>query len=166
MNRPPRTPLSPTAALNKAAALCARSEQASGDICAKLSAWGLTASETDAVIQRLKAEGYLDDGRYACAYCRDKMRFNGWGRIKVAFMLKAKGIGKSHIEAALAEVDADEYAETLRRLLRAKWREVRGKDPILARASMMRYAASRGFEPSVFYPIIDEVMEGDHDTDQ
>ena len=92
------------------------------------------------------------------------MRFNGWGRIKVAFMLKSKGIGKSHIEAVLAEVNEEEYIATLRRLLQAKWRDVRGKEPMQARASMMRFAASRGFEPNVFYPVIDEVMGGDSDT--
>lgn len=154
----PRKPLSPAAALAKAAALCARSEQASGDIYTKLLGWGLTADDADTVIDRLKTDNYLNDERYAMAYCRDKMRFNGWGRIKVAFMLKSKGIGKNHIEAALAQVDNEEYTATLRRLLCAKWRDVKGKEPAQARASMMRYAASRGFEPAVFYPIIDEVM--------
>ena len=52
-NRPPRKPISPTAALNKAAALCARSEQASGDIYAKLTAWGLTTEEADGVMKQL-----------------------------------------------------------------------------------------------------------------
>lgn len=160
-NRPPRKPISPTAALNKAAALCARSEQASGDIYAKLTGWGLTTEEADGVMKQLISENYINDERYARAYCRDKMRFNGWGRIKVAFMLKSKGIGKSHIEAVLAEVNEEEYIATLRRLLQAKWRDVRGKEPMQARASMMRFAASRGFEPNVFYPIIDEVMGGD-----
>ena len=107
-NRPPRKPISPTAALNKAAALCARSEQASGDIYAKLTGWGLTTEEADGVMKQLISENYLNDERYARAYCRDKMRFNGWGRIKVAFMLKSKGIGKSHIEAVLAEVQYNE----------------------------------------------------------
>ncbi len=158
MYKSPRKPLSTTAALNKAAALCARSEQASGDIYTKLVGWGLSADDADSVIQRLKTDGYLNDERYARAYCRDKMRFNGWGRIKVAFMLKAKGIGKHHIEATLADVDMAEYTATLRRLLQAKWRDVSAKEPMQARASLMRYAASRGFEPDVFYPIITEVM--------
>ncbi len=160
MYKSPRRPLSPTAALNKAAALCARSEQASGDIYTKLTGWGLSADDADSVIQRLKSENYLNDERYARAYCRDKMRFNGWGRIKVAFMLKAKGIGKQFIEAALADVDMTEYVSTLQKLIHAKWRDVCAKEPMQARASLLRYAASRGFEPDVFYPIIDEVMNG------
>lgn len=114
--------------------LCARSEQASGDIYAKLTGWGLTTEEADGVMKQLISENYLNDERYARAYCRDKMRFNGWGRIKVAFMLKSKGIGKSHIEAVLAEVNEEEYIATLRRLLQAKWRDVRGKEPMQARA--------------------------------
>ncbi|MDO4512134.1 MAG: regulatory protein RecX [Bacteroidales bacterium] len=158
MNRTPRKPLSPEAAFNKAATLCARAEQATGDIYTKLQGWGLSVDDAQGVIQRLKSENYLNDERYARAYCRDKMRFNGWGRIKVAFMLKSKGIGKIDIETVLAEVDENEYLSTLQRLLQAKWRDVKAKEPMQARASLMRFAASRGFEPAVFYPAIDQVM--------
>lgn len=165
MQKSPRKPISPTAAFNKAAALCARSEQASGDIYTKIIGWGLTTDEADGVMKQLKSENYLNDERYARAYCRDKMRFNGWGRIKVAFMLKTKGIGKDQIEAALAEVDETEYCDTIRRLLQAKMRDVKGKERMQARASLMRYAASRGFEPNVFYPIVDELMGGSDDSD-
>ena len=80
-----KKPLSAEAALTRAAALCARSEQAESDVRAKLLAWGLTPASAAQVIERLQDEHFLDEQRYARAYCRDKFNFNGWGRIKIAF---------------------------------------------------------------------------------
>ena len=161
----PRKPLSPEAAYVKASALCARCEQASGDIYGKLVGWGLSTEDAHKVVQRLMADNFISDQRYARAYCRDKMRFNGWGRIKVAFMLKTKGIDKACIETVLAEVDEAEYAHTLRHLLDTKWREVCHKDALKARASLMRFAASRGFEPHLFNPMIEDVMSHHQDDE-
>ena len=161
----PRKPLSPEAAYVKASALCARCEQAEADIYTKITGWGLGAEDANQVVKRLVAENFISHERYARAFCRDKMRFNGWGRIKVAFMLKTKGIDKACIETVLAEVDEEEYTHTLHRLLSNKWREVCHKDAQKARASLMRFAASRGFEPNLFNPIIQEVMDQQTDLD-
>ena len=67
----------------------------------------------DAIIDRLKHERYLDNERYARAYCRDKLRFNGWGRIKIGYMLRGKGIEQEFIDAALADIDEEQYADIL-----------------------------------------------------
>ena len=151
-------PLSAEAAFTKVAALCARSEQAPGDIRTKVLGWGVEPDEADGIIRRLKAERYLDEERYARAFCHDKVQFNGWGRIKIAFMLKTKGIGATHIDNALAEINEEEYSKMLEKLLKQKLADVRKKDYQQAKASMVRYAASRGFEPDKFYPIIDRLM--------
>ncbi len=153
-----KKPISVEAATNRAAALCARSEQAESDIRTKLGNWGLTPGEALHVIARLKAENFLNEERYAHAYCRDKFRFNGWGRIKIAFMLKGKGVGQPAIDAALAEIDPTQYREHLRALLQAKWRDVAAKEPAQARAALLRLAASRGYEPEVIYRAVDELL--------
>ena len=74
----PRKPITPDNAFLRLATLCARSEQAEGDLRRKLHDWALQPSDADAIIDRLKHERYLDNERYARAYCRDKLRFNGW----------------------------------------------------------------------------------------
>ena len=105
----PRKPITPDNAFLRLATLCARCEQAEGDLRKKLRDWGIASSDADAIIDRLKQERYLDNERYAHAYCRDKLRFNGWGRIKIAFMLKGKGVEQEFIDAALAQIDEEQY---------------------------------------------------------
>ncbi len=159
-----RKPISAEAALARAAALCSRSEQAESDVRTKILGWGVTPDDCDKILARLKSENFLSEERYARAYARDKFAFNGWGRQKIAFMLKAKGVSKPVIEAAIGGIAEADYHATLIKLLNAKARAVAGREPQQARAALLRLAASRGFEPSVFYPAVSQVL-GDNADD-
>ena len=120
----------------------------------KLRDWDINPSDSNAIIERLKAERYLDNERYARAYCRDKLRFNGWGRIKIAYMLKGKGIEREFIDAALADIDEEQYLAILNEALAAKAKTLGSKSEEQIRASLLRFAASRGFEPALFFPAV------------
>lgn len=159
----PRKPITPDNAYLRLATLCARCEQAEGDIRKKLREWGIASSDTDAIISRLKQERYLDNERYARAYCRDKLRFNGWGRIKIAFMLKGKGIEQEFIDAALAQIDEEQYVNILNEALEAKARSLKDKEPQQARASLLRFAASRGFESNLIFPAVSRLTPYNND---
>ena len=150
----PPKPITPDNAYLRLTALCARCEQAEGDLRKKLRDWGINSSDSNTMIERLKAERYLDNERYARAYCRDKLRFNGWGRIKIAYMLKGKGIEREFIDAALADIDEEQYLAILNEALAAKAKTLGSKSEEQIRASLLRFAASRGFEPALFFPTV------------
>ena len=152
-------PISPDNALLRVAALCAASEQAEGDIRHKLATWGLAAHDVESIIAKLKHDNYLSEERFAHAFCRDKFELNRWGRIKIAFMMRSKGVAHDAIEAALQEIDEEEYRAVLEKLLADKWREVKGKDWQPAKAALLRFAAGRGFEPEVVYRAVERVMK-------
>lgn len=159
----PRTPITPENAFLRLATMCARCEQAEGDLRRKLHDWGLAQTDASAVIQRLKQERYLDNGRFARAYCRDKLRFNGWGRIKIEHMLRGKGIEQENIDAALGEIDEQQYADILHEALAAKAKTLSGKPQEQARAALMRFAASRGFEPALIFPAVSLIMSSSNE---
>ena len=159
----PRTPITPENAFLRLATMCARCEQAEGDLRRKLHDWGLAQTDASAVIQRLKQERYLNNGRFARAYCRDKLRFNGWGRIKIEYMLRGKGIEQEHIDAALGEIDKQQYADILHEALAAKAKTLSGKPQEQARAALMRFAASRGFEPALIFPAVSLIMSSSNE---
>lgn len=158
-------PLTPANALNRAAALCSRSEQAKADIAKKLHDWGLADADAEAVLKRLVDEKFLDDGRYAVAFVRDKFRFNGWGRRKIAYALRQKGLPQDVIDSAMCEIDDADYAAMLRHLLEGKVRSLKGKEPRLAKASLLRFAASRGFEPELFFSMVNGLLGSSEDED-
>ncbi len=145
-------------AFSRAAALCARSEHCESDIRTKLRQWQVDGGEVDGIVARLKQEAFIDDERYARALVHDKFLYNGWGRVKLAATLRQKGIAADVVAAALEQIDSDAYQSTLMRLLRGKWREVAGREPRLARAALLRFAASRGFEADMCYDAVEQLI--------
>ena len=158
-------PLTPDQALNRAAALCARCEQAPADIREKLLKWGLNSGETSQVLGRLIEQGYIDERRFARAFVNDRVRFNGWGRIKIAHQLRLKGISSEVIDEAMTLIDEEQYRQRLLELLQVKWRSVSGRESRTAWTAMMRFAASRGFEAGIAGDCVKQVIQLDAQDD-
>ena len=138
--------ITPEEAFQKAAACCADSEQCVADIRKKLERWGLDATRRQAVIVRLEEEKFVNEARYARSFVRDKFRYNGWGRIKIAQALRQKGIPAAYIEDAMGEIEDEEYARILQKLLQAKARGLKVGTDYERNGKLVRFAASRGFE--------------------
>lgn len=138
--------ITPEEAFQKAAACCAASEQCVADIRKKLERWGLDATRRQAVIVRLEEEKFVNEARYARSFVRDKFRYNGWGRIKIAQALRQKGIPAAYIEEAMGEIEDEEYARILQKLLQAKARGLKVGTDYERNGKLVRFAASRGFE--------------------
>ena len=156
-----RKELTAEEALSRCEALCARCEQSSGDILAKLARWGICEEQAAGILRHLVADGYVDDARYARAYVRDKFRFSGWGRLKIAYNLRMKRVDNSSIYEAMQEIDDGEYVTKLEDLLKSKYRDVKSKPALQARAALMRFAAQRGFENDVAMPVIRQLAGGE-----
>lgn len=146
-----------TVAFDKAANLCSRSEKCTSEIKEKLTLWGLSSEESEAVIEKLTAEKYIDDERFARAYVKDKFRFNHWGRQKIEYMLRAKRISSEILEVAFEGIDTENYAGELRRLLTDKLKSTKGKDKFDLRNKLVRFAMGRGFESGQIYAVLKEL---------
>lgn len=146
--------------LSRLTARCSTTELCLSDIRKKLDATDLTDEEKEGILHRLLDEGYVDEARYARAFVRDKFRFSGWGRIKIAQGLRAKQIATTDIAEALEEIDEDDYRHALREALKAKRHTLRGKTDYETNAKLTRFAMSRGYETDV---ILKEIKAGDID---
>lgn len=146
--------------LQKMAALCARSEQCSTDIAAKLSQHGLTSAEVRSVVAELKERRFIDDLRFCRAFANDKVRFAGWGRLKIRAALCAKHIDSADISEALAAIDESEYSSALERAALAKMR-VMGTHDYPAKMKLMRHMAARGFEIGLVSATVDKLWDRD-----
>lgn len=137
-------------ALNRAAQLCSKGEQCPSDIFEKVQEWGLSETEAAKMVGYLTQEKYLDEARYVHAFVNDKYTYQHWGRIKIAYTLRMKGIAEALIDENMEEIiDPDDYLETCTSLITGK---VKGMSLPLSqadRAKAFRFAAQRGFESSV-----------------
>lgn len=133
-------------ALNKAAAYCTLCERCVSEVTAKLAAWGMDNARQRRIIGRLKEEGFIDEARYCRAFVNDKVRFNRWGRIKISAVLREKRLPQEYVREAIDNIDEDIYMQSLREVIAAKRKELKGKDDIASQQKIIRHAASRGYE--------------------
>ena len=75
--------LTPKEAVARLASYCATSEHAPLELLRKLQRWGIEGDEAEEIVEQLKAEGFVDERRFAVAFVRDKYRFNGWGPLRL-----------------------------------------------------------------------------------
>lgn len=131
--------------LLRMAGLCAGAEQCVADIRSKILKQGFSTEEAERMIAYLQRNRYLDDERYARAYALDKVRFAGWGRMKVRMGLRAKGIGDDVISRALDYIPEADYEVAMGKVMASK---AKGLDlaEVKDRQKLYRHMASRGFE--------------------
>lgn len=138
--------LTPGEALNKAAAYCTLCERCISEVCNKLTSWGVASEEQHSIIARLKKEGFIDEARYCRAFVNDKVRFNHWGRIKIAAALREKQLPGEAISDAMEQIDEKQYLESLTAVIANKRKELKGKEDYPTQQKLIHHAASRGFE--------------------
>ena len=144
--------------LVRMAGLCAGAEQCAADIRTKILRQGFSADEAEGMIAYLERNRYLDDYRYARAYAVDKVRFSGWGRMKVRMGLRAKGMPDSVITQALDYIPEADYGESLRKAMMAKARNL-DLGEVKERQKLYRHMAARGFESQLIISAMRELMK-------
>jgi len=133
-------------ALASAAGYCSLAEHCLSEVIEKLKKFELSSEEEAKLIRRLQDEDYLNESRYVKAFVKDKFRFSKWGRIKIRYALRQKGISATLADEGLSEIQEDDYQEMLTDLLRQKKRSIKANSPYELRGKLIRFAAGRGFE--------------------
>jgi regulatory protein len=141
------------------ARLCSRSEQCSPEIHKKIIATGLTEDETVGILNYLKEEKYIDDERYVKAYVAEKFRINRWGRVKMKYYLRMKGLPDDIIEAGLESIDETKYRDILLKTMKEKAKKVNKKNKFEKMGQVIRYTQGRGFEPELIHRYMSEVLK-------
>lgn len=130
----------------KAEAYCVTAERCVSEVRNKLIQWGVPQEVMNNILKRLLEERFIDEGRYAKAYAREKHRFQHWGRMKIMQALKIKQISSDLVDEALADLDREDYMESLSFLLQKKAKEVKARTEYERRGKLIRFAIGRGYE--------------------
>ena len=137
--------------------LCSRREYCVDDVRQKaLKALDGDADAAEEVVATLIKEKYVDDLRYASAYARDKASIQGWGEVKIRYMLSAKKISREVIDQALSEIDTERASSKLQKLLETKYKSLR-EDP-QCRLKLLRYALGRGYSYDEVNDLIGQIL--------
>ena len=150
-----KKPITENEAYNHVASRCVQREYCRADWYRKLMEAGLTAQQTEGVLDRLEDDKFIDEERYSRSFVHDKLYYERWGRIKMSYSLRQKAISNDNIAAAMATINEEEYVDILKDVLRLKGKSIKADSEYEHRQKLARFAAGRGFEPGLIFKLLD-----------
>jgi regulatory protein len=153
--------VSRTAVLDKALDLLAVRARSSRDLRIRLRQAGAADQAIAWAIDRLAAQGFVDDAAYARQVARARVLAGGVSRRKVVKVLRQRGIAADvadeAIDATLAEVDLDEYGAALA-AAQKRLRSLASLDPATRRQRLYAFLARRGYDGDVVRRVLKETL--------
>lgn len=156
----------PAVILDKVRRWCASSERCTREAERKLMQWGYPAEKIQQALHQLQKEGFIDDERYARAFARGKFHNLKWGRLKIAAELKGRGLTPTLIQTALEEISEEEYRALVEKELHKKRASLKNKDDGARRATLLRFAASRGYEAALVRQILGDLVDEEYNLNE
>ncbi len=145
-------------ALAKVMRYCSSRERAPQQVREKLIKWGLSFLQAEEIISQLKNDNFLDEQRFANAYCHDKFEFNKWGKIKIRYGIQKFQLPDDVIDEGLSNIPEEKYLESVRDQAAKKWRLMNSEsDEFIRRQKTANFLIRRGFESAIIYRVIDKL---------
>lgn len=141
----------------KAAKYCAYQERTQQEVRDKLYQYGLYSEAVEEVLSELITDGFINEERYAQAYCRGKFGQNKWGRIKIAMGLKQKGLSTYCIRKGMREIEEADYQQQLTDLCQRKWQSLEGEDTYQRKNKTARYLMGKGYETDLVWKTLESL---------
>jgi regulatory protein len=133
------------------------------ELARKLRQRGYDEAEVAETLERLRAQGLVDDRRTAREFVRGRLARAPEGRRKLRAELVRRGVADDVVTETLDELTDDDDRD-LARQAAERWRRTRsrpGRSADLERAALGRHLAARGFSERAIYSLLDEMPRGD-----
>lgn len=146
--------LSKEKALEKIKHYCSYQERSHSEVKTKLYSYLLRKNEVEEIISQLIEDNYLNEERFAIRFAGGKFRIKHWGRKKIQYELRQKGVNNFIISIALREIDEESYFITLQKLAQAKWNSLKSENSISRQSKTNAYLLQKGYEQSLISEVI------------
>ena len=142
----------------RASSFCAYQERTQDEVRDRLREWNVRGEDVEEVIDRLIAENFVNDERFAKAFAGGKFRLKHWGRLKIRQELRMRNLSESCIRQAMLEIDEKEYQKTLYQLVERKMQTLKDEEPLIRKQKLLRYALSKGYENDLAWHVVEDLL--------
>lgn len=132
-------------------------ERSPKEVVDKLAKWDAKPEEINQIIQELTEERFIDEQRFARAFCHDKFLVNKWGKRRIALELGRHQLSKEAVAEGLNYINAEEYERTLRHLAEQKWQKTKEPDLFKRKQKTVAYLLQKGFETDLIWEVMKEL---------
>ena len=142
--------------LEKIQSYCHYQERCIKEVRNKLFSLKATNKTVDKILQSLIDNDYLNEDRYATMFIQGKLRIKKWGRIKLKYELRLKGLDINIIDDNIKKIKEEEYIWYFNEFSTNKIKLLKGtKDQ--KKRSFINYFTYRGWENSLIYQKLNEI---------
>lgn len=123
---------------------------------------GEPEAEVDAAIERLRANGLLDDANFARQLTRSKAVGAGLSRRRIQQELTKRGVARALADEAIEEVFDEEGVdeeESIERVARKKLRTLTNVDDATRKRRLYGFLARRGYDNEEIQRVLRDVLE-------
>ena len=142
--------------LEKIQSYCQYQERCINDVRNKLFSLKATDKTADKILQSLIDNDYLNEDRYAKMFIQGKLRIKKWGRIKLKYELRLKGLDINIIDENINKIKEKEYIEYFKEFSTNKIKFLKGTEEQKKR-SFINYFTYRGWENSLIYQKLKDI---------
>ena len=116
--------------LEKIQSYCHYQERCIKEVRNKLFSLKASNNTADKILQSLIDNDYLNEDRYAKMFIQGKLRIKKWGRIKLKYELRLKGLDINIIDDNINKIKEEEYIQYFNEFSINKIKFLKGKQRI------------------------------------
>ncbi len=126
--------------------LLTASKKSTKELSKRLKDKGYNPAIAEDILECLRSQGILDDRKMVDETIHWAKQAKQYGKKRISFELKKKGIAQNVIEEALENYSKDEERETAYQLAEIRWNKVKHLEPPKRKKKLFDFLVSRGFD--------------------
>jgi len=135
--------------LQKLARYCAYQERCVQELEQKMKNLEVLPTEFAEYLTWLSENNYLNEARFVEIFVRSKFNQKSWGRTKINYELRKRGISASLLASAWDGIDDADYIEKARALLKKKRDEIKSGTSPQRYQKCYNFGLSKGYESAL-----------------
>ena len=142
--------------LEKMRSYCMYQERCIQEVKKKLTRLQVVPKTKSKIINHLIHDDYLNEVRFTKSFIQGKLRIKKWGRIKLNYELKIRGVKKFIIDEEINKISKEDYYDYFNEFSNNKIKTLKGSKEQKKR-SFINYFTYRGWENNLIYEKLNEI---------
>ena len=136
--------------IEKIQSYCLYQDRCIKEVKNKLYSFKISSQLVENIVEYLIDNDYLNEERYTKMFIQGKLRIKKWGRIKLKYELRSKGIDIKIINEHINQINEEDYIEYFNEFSTNKIKFLKGSNDQKKR-SFINYFTYRGWENNLIY---------------
>ena len=142
--------------LEKMRSYCMYQERCIQEVKKKLTHLQVIPKTKLKIINHLINDDYLNEVRFTKSFIQGKLRIKKWGRIKLNYELRVRGVKKFIIDDEINKISKEDYLDYFNEFSNNKIKILKGSKDHKKR-SFINYFTYRGWENNLIYEKLNEI---------